>query len=41
MNNQLEFTVLCVNGRYYLHTLTVIDGVIYTDIKEYNRGEIE
>ena len=41
MNNQFEFTVLCVNGKYYLHTLTVIDGVICTDIKEYKRGETE
>ena len=38
MNNGFEFTVLYVNGKYYLYTLTVIDGVIYTDIKEYNRG---
>jgi len=36
MNNQFKFTVLRVNGKYYLHTLTVIDGNIYTDIKEYS-----
>ena len=33
MNNQFEFNVFYVNGKYYLYTLTVIDGVIYTDIK--------
>ena len=36
MNNQFEFTVLYVNGKYYLYTLTLIDRFIYTDIKEYN-----
>ena len=41
MNNQFEFTVLCVNGKYYLYTFRVKDGVIYTDIKEYIRGETE
>ena len=39
MNNQFEFTVLCVNGKYYLYTLTNTDEEIHTDIKEYNRGE--
>lgn len=41
MNNQFEFTVFYINGKYYLYTLTVIDGIIYTDIKQYNRGRTE
>lgn len=41
MNNRFEFTVLCANGKYYLYIFRVLDGIIYTDIKEYNRGETE
>lgn len=39
MNNRFEFTVMCVNGKYYLYTFRAKDGVIHTDIKEYNRGK--
>lgn len=41
MSNQFEVNVLYVNGKYYLYTLTSMDDEVYTDIKEYNLGEIE
>lgn len=41
MNNQFEVNVLYANGKYYLYILTSMNGEVYTDIKEYSRGETE
>lgn len=41
MRNQFEVNVLYANGKYYLYTLTIMDGEVYTDIKEYSLGETE
>ena len=41
MSNQFKVNVLYVNGKYYLYTITSVDGEVYIDIKEYSLGETE
>jgi hypothetical protein len=41
MSNQFEVNVLYSYGKYYLYILTIMDGEVYIDIKEYSQGETE
>jgi hypothetical protein len=41
MTNQFEVNVIYAYGKYYLYTITSVDGEVYVDIKEYSLGETE